>query len=179
MAYDRYASLPLVTAIVVVVLALSIVLSGLSVYASENEPEDGEEPENSGEGEIAESLGEFAWNAGLVLILGFVAFKYTLPYQVKHGINLPIRFKHVLDIHIASSLMLAAAALLHGFMLLEYATLLEYAIGGVIMLMVVTGILLRWSKNRKVKTYARLLHTQRLLALVLLILVAVHTSLKD
>lgn len=114
----------------------------------------------------------------MFLILGFVAYKYTIPYQAKHKIKMPVRYKHVLDIHIFTSLILAAAALIHGFLLLEYATLLEYAIGAVIVFMVVTGVVLRWSKHRKLKMYARLLHTQRALALTLLILVTIHTTLR-
>ncbi len=160
------------------VFALVSAFSALPVYASDDEGEDEGEGEN-GENETAKSLGEFAWNAGLALILGFVAYKYTLPYQAKYKIKLPVRYKHVLNIHIFSSLLLAAAALLHGFLLLEYATLLEYAIGVIIVFMVVTGVLLRWSTHRKLKMYARLLHTQRALTILLLILVAIHTSLKD
>ena len=47
------------------------------------------------------------------------------------------------------------------------------------MFMIATGVLLRWTKNRRLKAYARLLHTQRLLAITLLVLVAIHTGLKD
>ena len=168
--------MPIKNMVVVAIAAILLLytVSAFTVYASEDEGEAGE-----GEGnDTAKSFGEFAWNAGLFLILGFVAYKYTIPYQARHKIKMPVRYKHVLDIHIFTSLILAAAALIHGFLLLEYATLLEYAIGAVIVFMVVTGVVLRWSKHRKLKMYARLLHTQRALALTLLILVTIHTTLR-
>lgn len=131
------------------------------------------------ENEFAESLGEVAWNLGPILVLAFVAYKYSLPYHAKMGLRLPVRYRHVLDLHIYSSIVLGLAALAHGYLLIEEATILEYTIGSIIVIMIVTGSLLRWSKNRRVKMYARLIHTQRLLAIILLILVAIHTGLKD
>ena len=161
--------------LLVLALLLASLASGTVSYANGEEYDDEDEDEN----EVAESLGELAWNLGPVLVAAFAVYKYSLPYQARMGLRLPVRYKHVLDLHIYSSIALGLVALAHGYLLLEEATVLEYAIGAVIVFMMVTGILLRWSKNRRVKAYARLLHTQRLLAVTLLVLVAIHTGIRD
>ncbi len=167
-----------ITRISIILLLLILIsqMATVAVVTLADEDERGEE--DGGEDEFATSLGELAWSLGPVLVAAFAAYKYSLPYQARMGLRLPVRFKHVLDLHIYSSIALGLVALAHGYMLLDKATILEYAIGAVIVFMMITGILLRWSKNRRVKAYARLLHTQRLLAVTLLILVAIHTGVR-
>ncbi len=156
---------------------LLLILLGSAYNSAANGDEYGEEEyDDAGEGELAESLGEAAWNLGPILVIAFLIYKYTLPYQVRMGIRLPLSFRHVLDLHIYSSIVLGLMALAHGFMLIERARLLEYVIGVVIVVMLVTGALLRWSRDRRVKMFARLIHAQRILALALLVLVAIHTA---
>ncbi|MEB3861948.1 MAG: hypothetical protein GSR84_06995 [Desulfurococcales archaeon] len=158
--------------LLVLALLLASLASGTVSYA------DGDDY-GEGENGVADGLGELAWSLGPVLVAAFAVYKYSLPYQARMGLRLPVRYKHVLDLHIYSSIGLGLVALAHGYLLLEEATVLEYAIGAVIVFMMITGILLRWSKNRRVKAYARLLHTQRLLAVTLLVLVAIHTGIRD
>ncbi|MEB3779171.1 MAG: hypothetical protein GSR85_02930 [Desulfurococcales archaeon] len=174
---DGERHLLVVLAILILIGLSLLVVAGTIVYAN-GDGED-EEEEGYGEGdenELAESLGELAWGLGPVLVAAFVVYKYTLPYQARLGLKLPIRFKHILDLHIYSSIVLGIVALAHGYLLLGEARLLEYVIGLVIVFMMVTGILLRWSRDRRVKMFARLIHAQRLLALLLLLLVIIHTS---
>ncbi|MCE4601948.1 MAG: hypothetical protein F7B18_02060 [Desulfurococcales archaeon] len=166
--------LALLSILLLVTLIISPIASTAVSYANGDEYED-----EGGEDGIAEGLGELAWSVGPLLIVAFAVYKHILPYQTRMGLRLPIRYKHVLDLHIYSSIALGLIALAHGYLLLEEATILEYAIGAVIVFMIATGVLLRWTKNRRLKAYARLLHTQRLLAITLLVLVAIHTGLKD
>ena len=163
--------------LLVLIILLLLILpftSSAVTYANGDEEEEMEGKE--GENEFAKSLGEFAWSAGPILIMAFVVYKYTLPYQARLGLKLPVRFKHVLDLHIYTSIALGLVALTHGYLLIDRARPLEYLIGAVIVFMMITGILLRWSRDRRVKMFARLLHTQRLLALTLLVLVLIHTA---
>ncbi len=168
--------LHIIAVMVIMLLAVSpFTVSIITAYAN---GEDSEEEKEGGEGEneFAKSLGEFAWSVGPVLIVAFVIYKYTLPYQARLGLRLPVRFKHVLDMHIYTSIILGIVALTHGYLLMDRARLLEYLIGAVIVFMMVTGVLLRWSRDRRARMFARLIHTQRLLALTLLVLILIHTA---
>lgn len=164
--------------LLVLVLIVLLMVSGLSqvVYSDED---GGDRGEGEAEGGFAKSLGSFTWGIAPVLILGFVVYKYAFLYQSKLGIRLPVKYRYVLDLHIYTSIALGLTGLIHGYLFMNRATVLEYAIGGVILLLLVTGVLLRWSRNRRVKTFARLLHAQRLLAIILFILVAIHVGIAE
>ncbi len=163
---------------VLLLLSLLIVVNTVAYANGDEEEDEGKEEKEGGEkgDEFAKSLGELAWGLGPVLVAAFVVYKHALPYQARLGLKIPVRFKHVLDLHIYSSIALGIVALAHGYFLLGEARLLEYVIGFVIVFMMVTGILLRWSRDRRVKMFARLIHAQRLLAFLLLLLVIIHTS---
>ncbi len=142
----------------------------------EREEEEGEEDE--GGEELAESLGSAAWNLGIPLIFGFVAYKYTYIALIKRKIKLPLSLATALKIHVVTSLVLGAAALLHGAMLIEYAGPVELAAAGLVALITVSGIILYYSKGKTTR-YARLIHAQRILGILVLLTVALHVALID
>ncbi len=150
-----------------------------SIYVPSNGSEDEEEgEEDEGEEELAESLGSAAWNLGIPLIFGFVAYKYTYIALIKRKIKLPLSLATALKIHVVTSLVLGAAALLHGAMLIEYAGPVELAAAGLAALITVSGIILYYSKGKTTR-YARLIHAQRILGILVLLTVALHVALID
>jgi len=134
--------------------------------------EEDEEDELEGE---AEALGEAAFYGGLVLSGGYSAIKYTRRY-----IKLPPQVIRLsLDIHSLGNLALAPLALIHGYVNLEYAGPIEYAMAALIIILVVSGATLRYVRNRRAKIAARLVHSQRALAILLLVLALLHIARVD
>jgi hypothetical protein len=132
-----------------------------------------------GEEELAEGLGGFAWNLGVPLILGFVAYKHAYIYAAKRRVKLPVSLKTALEIHVATALVLGAAALIHGVMLIDEAGPVEYAAGGLTALILASGAALYYVKRRQAQRLARMLHVQRALGAALLLVVALHVALAD
>jgi len=133
-----------------------------------------EEDEYEYEGE-AEALGEAAFYGGVVLSGGYSAVKYARRY-----VRLPPQVIRLsLDIHSLGNLALAPLALIHGYVNLEYAGPIEYAMAALIIILVVTGTTLRYVRNRRAKMAARLIHGQRTLAIILLVLALLHIARVD
>ncbi len=150
---------------------------GPAAWDEEEEKEDGAE-EGEGEGELAESLGSAAWNIGVPLVFGYVAYKHLYLRLARRGTRLPLSPALALKVHVATSLLLGAAALLHGLLLLDYAGPVEYAAAGLVALVTLSGATLYYFRGRAAR-YARMLHAQRLLALAALTVVALHVALVD
>ena len=131
------------------------------------------------EDELAEGLGEVAWNLGAPAVLAFVAYKHVYLAAARRGLKLPLRLSWALRGHILASIALGVAGLAHGAMLLEAAGPVEWASGVLILALLVTGTLLYYAKSRRVRRLARLVHAQRLLSILLLVVVAVHVALVD
>ncbi len=146
----------------------------LTALANGYEYEYGEDYEEWS-GELAEGLGEIAFNGAILLNAGFLAVKWL-------GLSrrFPALYRLALSIHEVSNIVLGAAALLHGALLIEYAGLVEYVLAILIIAILLSGIMLRYSRNRKLKALGRHIHLQRLLALLLLVIAVVHVvSVED
>ncbi len=155
------------------------VSTGSLGQAAWEEEEGSEEYEGEeGESEFAESLGSAAWNLGVPLVFGYVAYKHLYLGLARRGTRLPLSPALALKIHVATSLLLGAAALLHGLLLLDYAGPVEYAAAGLVALVLISGVALYYFRGRAAR-YARMLHAQRLLALATLAVVALHVALMD
>jgi len=148
------------------------------IYSLDGDEEDDEwweeEEEDEFEGE-AEALGEAALYGGILLSGGYSAVKYARRY-----VRLPPQVIRLsLDIHSLGNLALAPLALIHGYVNLEYAGPIEYAMAVLIVLLVVSGATLRYVRSRRAKIAARLVHSQRMLALLLLVLALLHVARVD
>ena len=142
-------------------------------YGDEYEGEEEEEDEY----EANESLGSIGFYGGVLATLVYVAPKYARQLL---GLRLPPRvYRYTLDLHAAGNMAAAVAALTHGYLNIRYATPLEYAMAVLIVLLVVTGLVMRYAENRKAKLVARLVHGQRVFALTLLVLALLHQALME
>jgi len=159
-------------------LASTLYASSMPAALSEDEYEEEEYEEEGEAGELAEALGEAAWNLGVPLTLAFVAYKYAYIKMAKRRVRLPLSLSWALKIHVAASLVLGAAALLHGLMLIEYAGPVEYAAAALVALVTLSGAALYFARGRAAR-YARLIHAQRILSLLTLAVVALHVTLMD
>jgi len=133
-----------------------------------------DEDEGDYEG-TAEELGSAAFYGGIFFSGGYVAFKYAAT-----PLRVPPRLRRLaLDVHGFGNLALAPLALIHGYLNIQYATVLEYAMAALIVFLTVSGLTLRYVRNRRLKLAARLVHGQRILALALLVLAVLHVARVD
>lgn len=168
--------------ILLVLLALHLAYPNAveTVLANGDEEENVIEEDGSGgeadASELAEGAGSLAWGGGIVATLAFVVYKHAYPRLVRMGIRPPVNMRHALNLHIVVSILLGLAAIYHGYSLRSYAGPVEYVAVGLIIVILLSGLTLRYVKNRHVKAFSRMIHAQRLLSILLLIAVLIHTA---
>ncbi|BAN89478.1 hypothetical protein [Aeropyrum camini] len=180
-------SLKILKVVVISALLLSIVLfTGLAAQRTNILYLNGDEEDN-GEGGVlflpgedsGEELGEIAWNLGVPAILAFVIAREAYIWSARRGVKWPVSYNTILIIHIISALVLGFMALLHGIANIGRATPLEYALGVLIALLLLSGATLYLGRGRRGGRIARLIHAQRLLAIALLLLAGMHVVAVD
>ncbi|MEB3789759.1 MAG: hypothetical protein GSR72_07715 [Desulfurococcales archaeon] len=158
--------------VIIIMLLIMILALSLNTKADDNEYYE-EYNENEGE----ETLGSIGFYGGLFATLIYIIPKYTRQYL---GISLPPKiYKYTLDIHSIGNLIAATAAFIHGYINIQYATTLEYVIVALIIFLTISGLIMRYAKSRKIKLAMRLIHSQRILAIILLVLVLLHQGLAE
>ncbi|MEB3845401.1 MAG: hypothetical protein LRS48_06980 [Desulfurococcales archaeon] len=155
----------------IVIIMLLITTITLSLNTKADNEHNGEYEENEGE----ETLGSIGFYGGLFATLIYVIPKYARQYL---GISLPPKlYKYALDIHSIGNPIAATAAFIHGYLNMQYATTLEYVMVALIIFLTISGLIMRYAKWRKIKLAMRLIHSQRILAIILLVLVLIHQGL--
>ena len=169
---------------VIALLSIPALHGGSTTWHLDGEYNGGEEYEGyeqEYEGRLG-GLGEAAYAGAILLTLQLLAGKYLLRRLTPEIIDARLYsriYRLQLDLHSYGNLAAAALAGMHGLANLQTATLLEYAMATLIAALTASGILLRYSRNRRLKLYARLLHGQRILALALLALATIHAETRD
>ncbi|MEB3860477.1 MAG: hypothetical protein LRS43_04630 [Desulfurococcales archaeon] len=131
--------------------------------------EEREEYEDEGLEETAEAAGSAAFALGVTANALFVGYKWA-----RLHVRLKGSYRSVLDAHILSNIILGLLAVYHGYSLRSTAGPVEYASIAAVLVLLSSGLLLRYAKNRRLKWFARHLHIQRILAVILLGLVILH-----
>ena len=168
------AYLSIILLVLALLLGVALSIGALAMPDGEEEEEAGEEYGEEGEregGEVAESAGSLAFTLGLLANMGFVGYKWAKLHAKIKG-----SYRHVLNTHILLNILLGGLAIYHGYSLREAAGPVEYASVAAIIIILLSGLLLRYAKNRHLKWFARHIHVQRALALLLLILVVIHVA---
>jgi Flp pilus assembly protein TadB len=153
----------------VVALVCLAVAVGVLVLANGDDDEDEDEFGEEALEETAEAAGSAAFALGVLANASFVAYKWLRLHVRIRG-----SYRSVLNVHIFLNVLLGLLALYHGYYLRSAAGPVEYASILVVLVILASGLLLRYSKDRRLKWFARQLHIQRLLALVLLAVVLIH-----
>lgn len=145
------------------IILLVILLASGAVHAN------GDEGGLFGE-DGAESLGSLSWNLGLILNTVFVAVN-----RARKMFRLRLPFEPILNLHISTNIVLGIAGVIHGYAFLSYARPLEYLTVLLILLLIISGIVLRIVRTRDLRLLNRLVHTQLSLAILLVAAVWLHT----
>ena len=139
------------------------------------------------EGEdAAESLGWIAVGTGIIANIPFIAINKIRRYAIKAGgstmqIGRQIGsvYQPILNFHIMLNSIGYFAGMMHGFLLLRHLDSISLSLAIVMSIMMVSGLLLKYTSSRHTKIFNRLLHGQFGLVLLLAALVILHIVTGD
>ena len=128
------------------------------------------------------ALGWAAIGIGIIANVPFVIYNRVRKIQVI-GSNvvreLASIYKPVLNAHIALNIIGYITGAAHGLLLVRYLDPISLSLAIVMSVLVVSGLLLRYTSSRNLKVFNRLMHGQALLALMLIVLIGLHIATAD
>ena len=158
------------------VLALIVIPPALA-YA-DDEDDDAED--------IVENLGWVAVGAGIAANVPFIAMNKIRRYAIKTGnstmqVAKQIRtvYKPLLNFHIMLNSIGYFAGMTHGLMLSRHLDSVSLSLAIVMSVMMVSGLLLKYTSSRNSKLFGKLLHGQFGLVILLAALVVLHIVIGD
>ena len=136
--------------------------------------------------DIIENLGWVAVGSGIVANVPFIAMNKIRRYALKTGnstmqVAKQIRtvYKPVLNFHIMFNSIGYFAGMTHGLMLSRHLDSISLSLAIVMSVMMVSGLLLKYTSSRNSKIFGRLLHGQFGLVILLASLVVLHIVVGD
>ena len=136
--------------------------------------------------DIAENLGWIAVGAGIVANVPFIAMNKIRRYAIKTGnstmqIAKQVRtvYRPLLNFHIMLNSIGYFAGMTHGFILSRHLDSVSLSLAIVMSVMMVSGLLLKYTSSRNSKLFGKLLHGQFGLVILLASLVTLHIVVGD
>jgi len=136
--------------------------------------------------DIVESLGWVAVGAGIAANVPFIAMNKIRRYAIKTGsstmqVAKQIRtvYKPILNFHIMLNSIGYFAGMTHGLMLSRHLDSVSLSLAIVMSVMMVSGLLLKYTSSRNSKIFGKLLHGQFGLVILLASLVVLHIVVGD
>ncbi len=136
--------------------------------------------------DAVESLGWVAIGAGVVANLPFIVFNKWRKYAVRAGGQSLVMarqavqfYKPVLNFHIILNSIGYFAGMSHGLLLVNDLDSISLSLAITMTVLMISGILLKYTSSRHTKVFNRLLHGQFGLVLLLIGLIALHVLTGD
>ena len=136
--------------------------------------------------DIAENLGWIAIGAGVAANLPFIVMNKVRRYAVKAGSSslqiarqIGTMYKPVLNFHIMLNSIGYFAGMTHGLLLVSELNSISLSLAITMTVLMISGILLRYTSSRNTKVFNRLLHGQFGLVFLLVALVLLHVLTGD
>lgn len=136
--------------------------------------------------DAVENLGWVAIGAGVIANLPFIVFNKWRKYAVRAGgqslllARQAVQFyKPVLNFHIILNSVGYFAGMTHGLLLVNDLDSISLSLAITMTVLMISGILLRYTSSRHTKVFNRLLHGQLGLVLLLIALIALHVMTGD
>jgi len=136
--------------------------------------------------DIVENLGWVAVGAGIVANVPFIAMNKIRRYAIRTGsstmqVAKQIRtvYKPILNFHIMLNSIGYFAGMSHGLMLSRHLDSVSLSLAIVMSVMMVSGLLLKYTSSRNSKLFGKLLHGQFGLVILLASLVTLHIVVGD
>jgi hypothetical protein len=136
--------------------------------------------------ESIENLGWVAIGAGIIANLPFIVINKYRKYAVSVGGQSLIvarkigsSFKAILNFHIILNSIGYFAGMTHGLLLSENLDSISLSLAITMTVLMVSGVLLRYTSSRNTRIFNRLLHGQFGLVILLVALIALHVLTSD
>ena len=160
---------------IIPIIFLLLFLTPIHVFADDDDAED-----------AVESLGWVAIGAGVIANLPFILFNKWRKYAVRTGgqslqmVRQAVQFyKPILNFHIILNAVGYFAGMTHGLLLVNDLDSISLSLAITMTVLMVSGILLRYTSSRHTKIFNRLLHGQFGLLLLLIALITLHVLIGD
>lgn len=132
------------------------------------------------------NLGWLAITTGVIGTLPFITMTKLRKYAVVRGGSsmyiargIGTIYKPVLNFHIAMNSIGYFVGMLHGFLFSEHLESIALSLAIIMTVLMISGLLLRYTSSRNTKIFNRLLHGQFGLVILLIILVILHILTAD
>jgi len=133
-----------------------------------------------------EDLGWVAIGAGVIATVPFIAFVKVRKFAVKTGGStvqiarqMAPAYKPILNFHIIVNSIGYFSGMFHGLMLSSNLEPISLSLALVMTVLMISGILLRYTSSRNAKMFNRLLHGQFGLVILLVGLILLHVLTAD
>lgn len=133
-----------------------------------------------------EDLGWVAIGAGVIANVPFIAFNKVRKFAIKAGGStvqiarqMAPSYKPILNFHIILNSIGYFAGMLHGLLLSSNLESISLSLAIVMTVLMISGVLLRYTSSRNAKMFNRLLHGQFGLVILLVALIALHVLTAD
>ena len=136
--------------------------------------------------EVVENLGWIAIGAGVVGNLPFIVINKYRRYAVSLGgqslqmaRKIGTVYKPILNFHIMMNSIGYASGMIHGYLLSENLESISLSLAITMTVLMISGVLLKYTSSRNTKIFNRLLHGQFGLVILLIALVVLHVLTGD
>ena len=160
---------------IIPIIFLLLFLTPIPAFADDDDAED-----------AIESLGWVAIGAGVIANLPFILFNKWRKYAVRAGsqslqmARQAVQFyKPILNFHIILNSIGYFAGMTHGLLLINDLDSISLSLAITMTVLMISGILLRYTSSRNTKVFNRLLHGQFGLLLLLIALIVLHVLIGD
>jgi len=161
---------------IIPIIFLLLILAPLPAFADE-----GDDAEDA-----IESLGWVAIGVGVIANLPFILFNKWRKYAVRAGgqsllmARQAVQFyKPILNFHIILNSVGYFAGMTHGLLLVNDLDSISLSLAITMTVLMISGILLRYTSSRNTKVFNRLLHGQFGLVFLLVALIVLHVLVGD
>ena len=136
--------------------------------------------------DAVEDLGWVAIGAGVIATVPFIAFVKVRKFAVKAGGStvqiarqMAPAYKPILNFHIIVNSIGYFSGMLHGLLLSSNLEPISLSLALVMTVLMISGVLLRYTSSRNAKMFNRLLHGQFGLVILLMGLILLHVLTAD
>ena len=134
---------------------------------------------DSGRNNDVQNLGWVSIGTGIVAMIPIIASHKIKKYVISNSAGISTvetssAYKSILNLHIILNSAAFFAGIAHGILLVRHLDLISLSLAITMTVMMISGILLKYSQSRNIKLFNKLLHGQILLVILLVVLICLH-----
>ncbi|MFN4336692.1 MAG: hypothetical protein ACK4FV_03795 [Candidatus Nitrosocaldus sp.] len=134
--------------------------------------------------DTAKALGWMAIVIGIIANIIFILYnrirKFSAAYLGSDTTrSLALMYKPMLNMHITLNVIGYIAGMVHGLLFIRYLEPITLSLAIIMTVLVISGLLLRYTSSSNMKIFNRLLHGQAILTIMLVLLIILHVVSAD